>query len=71
MRVQSNMDQPGDEMKKAEALSRNNSDVNYECSSENQASLDDNSECPSQGPVVLDENVDNAEKLILVSTKKI
>jgi len=38
-------------MKKAEALSRKNSDVI--------------SECPCQGPVVLDENVDNAEKLIL------
>lgn len=59
------MDQPGDEKKKAETLSRNNSVVNSECPSEDHASLDENSESPYQSLVVLDENLDNAEKLIL------
>lgn len=59
------MDQPGDEKKKAETLSRNNSVVNSECPSEDHASLDENSESPYQSLVVLDENLDSAEKLIL------
>lgn len=59
------MDQQGDEKKKAETLSRNNSVVNSECPSEDHASLDENSESPYQSLVVLDENLDNAEKLIL------
>lgn len=59
------MDQPGDEKKKAETLSRNNSVVNSECPSVDHASLDENSESPYQSLVVLDENLDNAEKLIL------
>lgn len=59
------MDQPGDEKKKAETLSRNNSAVNSECPSEDHASLDENSESPYQSLVVLDENLDSAEKLIL------